>query len=36
VIGVADEIAKLAELRKQGLLTEGEFVAQKSKLLGKP
>ncbi len=29
----ADEIAKLAELRNSGLLTENEFVAQKAKLL---
>jgi hypothetical protein len=31
---VADEIAKLGELRSQGLLTEDEFAAQKAKLLG--
>ena len=31
---VADEIAKLGQLRQQGLLTEEEFAAQKAKLLG--
>ena len=31
----ADEIAKLAELRNSGLLTEDEFVAQKAKILAK-
>ena len=31
----ADEIAKLAELRDSGLLTEDEFVAQKAKILAK-
>ncbi|CAC9605580.1 hypothetical protein [uncultured Gammaproteobacteria bacterium] len=30
----ADEINKLAALKKQGLLTEEEFAAQKQKLLG--
>jgi hypothetical protein len=30
---VADEIKKLSELRVQGLLTEGEFSAQKARLL---
>jgi hypothetical protein len=35
-IGVADEIAKLGQLRDQGLLTEDEFAAQKSKLLESP
>lgn len=29
----ADEIAKLADLRKQGLLTDEEFAAQKAKIL---
>jgi len=29
----ADEIAKLAELRKQGVLTDEEFAAQKAKAL---
>ena len=29
----ADELAKLAELNKQGVLTDEEFVQQKSKLL---
>ena len=31
----ADEIAKLAELRNSGLLTEDEFAAQKAKILAK-
>jgi hypothetical protein len=30
----ADELAKLAELRNAGVLTEEEFAAQKAKLLG--
>jgi lysylphosphatidylglycerol synthetase-like protein (DUF2156 family) len=30
----ADELAKLATLRDQGVLTEGEFQAQKSALIG--
>jgi hypothetical protein len=30
---VADEIAKLGELRKQGLLSDEEFAAQKARLL---
>lgn len=29
----ADEVAKLAALRDQGILTEGEFAAQKDKIL---
>ena len=29
----ADELAKLADLRKQGVLTDDEFAAQKAKLL---
>ena len=29
-----DQLAKLAELRKSGVLTEAEFQAQKAKLLG--
>jgi hypothetical protein len=33
VTDVADEIAKLGELRDQGLLTDTEFQAQKQKLL---
>ena len=33
-LSVADEIAKLGQLRSQGLLTEEEFAAQKAKLLG--
>jgi hypothetical protein len=31
--GTADEIAKLADLRNQGVLTSDEFDAQKAKLL---
>jgi heme exporter protein D len=31
--GAADEIAKLAQLRDSGALTEAEFAAQKAKLL---
>jgi hypothetical protein len=31
--GTADELAKLAQLRDQGVLTEAEFNAQKAKLL---
>jgi hypothetical protein len=31
--GTADEIAKLAELRQQGVLSDEEFAQQKSKLL---
>lgn len=31
----ADEIAKLAELRNSGLLTEDEFATQKAKILAK-
>jgi len=30
---VADELAKLAELRDQGILSEDEFLAQKGRLL---
>jgi len=30
---VAEELSKLAELRDKGILTEGEFEAQKTKLL---
>ena len=30
----ADELAKLAELRNQGVLTDAEFEAQKQKILG--
>ncbi|WP_157973569.1 SHOCT domain-containing protein [Tropicimonas sp. IMCC34043] len=30
----ADELTKLAELREKGVITEAEFAAQKSKLLG--
>lgn len=33
-LGIADEIAKLAELRGSGVLTDEEFHAQKAKLLG--
>jgi Short C-terminal domain/Phospholipase_D-nuclease N-terminal len=31
--GTAEELTKLADLRTQGILTEAEFTAQKSKLL---
>ena len=31
---VADELTKLAKLKANGILTEAEFQAQKSKLLG--
>ncbi len=31
---VADELRKLASLRDDGILTEAEFAAQKSRLLG--
>ena len=33
-VDVADQLRKLAELRDQGILTDEEFAAQKSKLLG--
>lgn len=33
-VSVADEVAKLVALRDAGALTEGEFAAQKAKLLG--
>jgi hypothetical protein len=33
-ISVADELAKLAQLRDSGVLTEEEFAGQKAKLLG--
>ena len=33
-VNVADELTKLAALRDQGILTEDEFTAQKTKLLG--
>ncbi|MBL3591600.1 MAG: SHOCT domain-containing protein [gamma proteobacterium endosymbiont of Lamellibrachia anaximandri] len=32
-MSVADELKKLSELQKQGLLTSEEFSAQKEKLL---
>lgn len=32
--GLAEELAKLAALRDQGVLTEAEFAAQKTRLLG--
>lgn len=35
VASVADELKKLAELRDVGVLTEGEFAAQKAVLLGR-
>lgn len=31
--GAADEIAKLAELREQGVLSDNEFALQKAELL---
>jgi putative oligomerization/nucleic acid binding protein len=31
--GAADELAKLADLKSQGVLTDAEFEAQKAKLL---
>jgi len=31
---VADELAKLVQLREAGALTDEEFAAQKAKLLG--
>lgn len=31
---IADELRKLADLRNEGVLTDDEFVAQKSRLLG--
>ena len=33
-VSSADEIAKLAQLKDQGVLTDAEFAAQKAKLLG--
>lgn len=33
-VDVADQLAKLAALRDQGVLTEAEFATQKAKLLG--
>ena len=32
-VSIADELAKLAQLRDQGILNEGEFQAQKTRLL---
>ena len=32
--GTADEVAKLADLKAQGVLTDAEFAQQKAKLLG--
>jgi hypothetical protein len=32
-LSVADELAKLAQLKEAGVLTEEEFAAQKAKLL---
>ncbi|WP_231494613.1 superinfection immunity protein [Bordetella petrii] len=34
-VSVADEIRKLADLKAQGLLSEGEFAAQKAKVLAR-
>lgn len=33
---IADELAKLASLRDQGVLSESEFLAEKAKLLSRP
>jgi hypothetical protein len=33
VVGIADELAKLADLHKKGVLSDDEFAAQKAKLL---
>lgn len=35
-MGLAEELRELEELRKEGLLTEEEFAAQKQRLLTKP
>jgi len=35
VVGVADELSKLADLRDKGIITVEEFNAQKAKLLGR-
>lgn len=35
IVGVAEELKKLAELRDQGIITAEEFAAQKAKLLGR-
>ncbi len=32
--GVADELAKLADLKEKGILSDAEFAAQKAKVLG--
>jgi hypothetical protein len=32
---IADELRKLADLRAEGVLTEEEFAAQKTRLLGR-
>lgn len=32
--GTADELAKLADLKERGMLTDAEFAAQKARLLG--
>lgn len=34
-VPIADELAKLAELRSQGVLTDDEFSSQKAKLLAR-
>lgn len=36
VVSVADELEKLDRLRRQGVLTDEEFAAQKARLLGAP
>lgn len=35
VVGVAEELSKLAELRSKGIITDEEFQTQKAKLLGR-
>ncbi len=32
--GTADELAKLASLKDQGVITDAEFATQKAKILG--
>lgn len=35
-LSIADELAKLADLRDKGIITQAEFESQKAKLLAKP
>jgi hypothetical protein len=35
IVGVAEELAKLADLRDKGIITAEEFQAQKAKLLAR-